>query len=343
MPGPVQKLKVGDLFSGIGGFSLGLESTGGFETAWFCEANEYCRQILRRHWPNVPIFPDIKEFNFNNAESVDLICGGFPCQPFSVAGGRKGTDDDRYLWPQMLGVIKAYRPTWVIAENVAGLTSMGVEAGKPEVESRTFTRFPDYDYYEAVYTRQEIMLLNNVCESIEKEGYAVQPLIIPACAVDAPHRRDRLWILAHAESNRRRKNEQGLSVRRTDFNRRCEDVANAEIIKGDVRENGGYHSKGAILRETGGSRSNVADPRRTRRQEFNFADITKGPGYCAGGVDSSWCSWTPEPGVGRVANGIPDRVDRLRSLGNAVVPQVVNQIGLAILEVENALSACMEV
>ncbi len=157
-------MTVGDLFSGIGGFSYGLELAGGFETKWFVENDPFCNKILAKHWPNVKRYGDIKDVGKANLEPVDLICGGFPCQPFSVAGKRKGKEDDRFLWPEMLRVISELRPRWVIGENVPGIVGV---------------------------------VLDQVLSEMESIGYEVQPLIIPACAVNAPHRRSRVWIIAH--------------------------------------------------------------------------------------------------------------------------------------------------
>jgi DNA (cytosine-5)-methyltransferase 1 len=162
-------MKVIDLFSGIGGFSLGLESTGGFETLQFVENNKWCQKVLAKNFPNVPITGDIR--NYEGQEQADVVVGGFPCQPFSVAGKRKGTEDDRHLWPEMLRVIKASKPRWVIGENVRNLTSI-----------------------------QQGMVFEQVCTDLENEGYEVQSFIIPASAVNAPHQRYRVWIVAYSDS-----------------------------------------------------------------------------------------------------------------------------------------------
>jgi len=230
-------LKILDLFSGIGGFSLGLENTGGFETAAFCEIDPYARAVLQKHWPGVPIFEDIRELKADAIGPVHIICGGYPCQPFSQAGKRGGEKDDRHLWPEMYRLVASIRPRWVIAENVAGHISMG---------------------------------LDQVLSDLEGEGYTCWPLVIPACAVGAPHRRDRVWIVADADSTGR-KEQRG---------------AEPDGEEHEAPERGG--------------------------------------------------GWLPEPNVGRVAHGVPSRVDRLKALGNAVVPQVVEQIGWAILEAEKA-------
>jgi DNA-cytosine methyltransferase len=164
-------MKVIDLFSGIGGFSLGLESTGGFETVQFVENNKWCQKVLAKNFPNVPITGDIKNYEPKRSERIGLVCGGFPCQPFSVAGKRKGTEDDRHLWPEMLRIIKSVKPKYIIGENVRNLTSI-----------------------------QEGMVFEQVCTDLENEGYEVQSFVIPASAVNAPHQRYRVWIVAYSDS-----------------------------------------------------------------------------------------------------------------------------------------------
>ena len=260
------------LFTGIGGFELAAQRVWGdeYEPVLFCEMDKFCQKVLKKHWPEVPIEEDVRNVGIvTNATSerlpkrerqagkisearkrsepknssrrngnigiVDLITGGFPCQPFSQAGKRDGRSDNRYLWPEMLRVIRAFKPAWVVAENVRGLLS--IEDG---------------------------VVFEQVCTDLEDAGYEVQPFVIPAVAVDAHHRRDRVWFVAYSGADGRRgrnKSERGRCDRR------------------------------------GGS------------------------------------EWLPEPDVGRVANGVPNRVDRLKSLGNAIVPQVAEQIFRAVKEV----------
>ncbi|MCK5445006.1 MAG: DNA (cytosine-5-)-methyltransferase [Rhodospirillaceae bacterium] len=277
------RLQVLDLFSGIGGFSLGLENTGGFETVAFCEIDPYAQKVLKKHWPDVPIFEDVKELKGNEVGPIDLICGGYPCQPFSVAGERRGTEDDRHLWPEVYRIVVAERPDWCLFENVVGHITMG---------------------------------LDEVLSDLEAAGYTVWTFVIPAVAVDAPHRRDRVWIVGHRQ-------REGLE--------RHAGHGNDRDQPGRQREN--------APRPTGapGLRIPVADangllppePRRTRPGGAKSGNGSV-PATRRGDADY----WLPESAVGRVANGIPRRVDRLRCLGNAVVPQVVEMIGRAILEAE---------
>jgi DNA (cytosine-5)-methyltransferase 1 len=199
-----------DLFSGTGGFSLGLEAAG-MHTVAFCEADPNCRELLAYRWPGIPIYDDIRTLTGEQVEReagrIDVVCGGFPCQPFSVAGKRIGIHDDRHLWPEMLRIIRELRPTWVIGENVAGIGSMALDAGEIVVENRSITLNEDGDHYASVLSRQEKMLLYAICEDLEEAGYDVQPFNIPACAVGAPHRRHRVWIVAYTKRHRASQSE----------------------------------------------------------------------------------------------------------------------------------------
>lgn len=160
----MQKLKLLDLCSGIGGFSLGLERTGGFETVAFCEIDKFCQKVLKKHWPDVPIYPDLRTMNHEG--SIDAISAGYPCQPESVAGKREGKEDDRYIWPFVFNIIKQHRPAWFIGENVAGHISLG---------------------------------LDGVLTDLESANYEVTVFVIPACAINARHQRERVWIVANSK------------------------------------------------------------------------------------------------------------------------------------------------
>lgn len=189
-----------DLFSGIGGFALAARQVWGqdHEVAAFCEIDPDCRGWLRKHWPDVMIINDIRDLKGGDYGPVDLLTGGFPCQPFSAAGKRAGATDDRYLWPEMLRIISEAKPTWIIGENVDGITSMALERMPAKVASRTTARHQDQDIYRGIFSRQENMLLDHICKELEEIDYEVQPVVVPACAVNAPHRRDRVWIVAHS-------------------------------------------------------------------------------------------------------------------------------------------------
>lgn len=196
----------GSLFSGIGGFDLAAQWAG-WENLFYCEINKFCRQVLQYHFPKSISYEDIKQTDFKQWRGkVDIISGGFPCQPFSLAGQRKGTDDDRYLWPEMLRAIREIQPTWVVGENVAGILTM-VQPGTETSLGCEQSLFSEEDR-ERILVEQEYVV-ETVCGDLEREGYSVQPFVIPACAVGAPHRRDRVWFVAYRSDTRTEGLQQG--------------------------------------------------------------------------------------------------------------------------------------
>jgi site-specific DNA-cytosine methylase len=191
------------LFSGSGAVELAGEWAK-FTTVGLCEKDEFCHEILQLRFPGIPIWEDVKDVTIKSVRNagirkINLLTASFPCQPFSVAGQRRGTDDDRYLWPQVVRVLSELRPAWFVGENVNGLVSMGESDSPLYVESRKHTRFEDEEVYEAVYTQSERMLLGSICQDVESIGYSVQPFVIPACSIGAPHERYRVFIVANSE------------------------------------------------------------------------------------------------------------------------------------------------
>jgi DNA (cytosine-5)-methyltransferase 1 len=324
-------MKIIDLFSGIGGFSLGLEATGGFETVQFVENEPWCQKILAKNFPGVPIAGDIREYD---GQKADIVVGGFPCQPFSVAGKRKGTRDDRHLWPEMLRVIKACKPRWVIGENVRNLTSI-----------------------------QDGMVFEQVCTDLENENYEVQPFIIPASAVNAPHQRYRVWIVANTNNTGDRTSEhktqrsgEKVDQRREELaqfesSRLCADVANSKSNQevSELRTTESEHDKGNSWMESTSSRNGQSvrksskDVANSKISERDALQTNREHGETTpqevfrdrSGIQRQTSWWSSEPRVGRVAYGVSDKVDRLKGLGNAIVPQIAYQIGLAILQAED--------
>ena len=182
------------LFSGIGGAEIAAEWMG-WENLFHCEINPFGRKVLEYWYPNSISYEDITKTDFTEWRGkIDVLTAGFPCQPFSVAGSRKGADDDRYLWPQVVRVVRETRPAWVVGENVAGILSM-VQPGTEVEVGGASSLFGEGDS-QRVSLRQGYVI-ETVCRDLEREGYEVQPFVIPACAVGAPHRRDRVWIIAH--------------------------------------------------------------------------------------------------------------------------------------------------
>ena len=233
-----------DLFSGIGGIALAARRAG-FDTRLFCEIDPYCARVLGKHWPGVPLHDDIRTLTKEVLEGhgigpVTLLTGGFPCQPFSTHGKRRGKKDDRFLWPEMLRVVRECRPAWVVGENVAGHITLG---------------------------------LDQVLADLEDEGYECRAFLFPAAAVDAPHRRDRCFVVA-------RDSARGVRPQVEEFPRQG------------------------------------ADPQPPRVPR-----------------------WKAEPRVGRMADGVPGRVDRrLKGLGNAVVPQQIQPFLDAIASIERSIT-----
>lgn len=184
----------GSLFSGLGGFDLAARWIG-WENAFHCEINEFCTRILKHHFPDAEHYNDITKTDFTKWRGkIDVLSGGFPCQPFSLAGRRKGAEDDRYLWPQMLRAVREIRPDWVVGENVAGILTM-VQPGEEVEMGSEASLFGEADRKRVLLRQQYVT--ETVCRDLEGEGYSVQPFVIPACAVGAPHRRDRIWFVAH--------------------------------------------------------------------------------------------------------------------------------------------------
>lgn len=306
-------MRVLDLFSGIGGFSLAADWLG-WETVAFCEREPFPRKVLAKHWPDVPIHDDVRKIEeFEQyAGTVELICGGYPCQPFSVAGKQRGTEDDRHLWPAMFEIIKAVRPRWVVAENVAGHVRMG---------------------------------LDSVLSDLESEKYTAQALIIPACAVNAKHRRDRVWIVGHADNEKHPISaEQG---RRQKPLRQNDSDAQGGGQQRDNKQASRHESIGARLFSKPVrvyQSSAYADDK--RREKHDVSEITTkqrcdNRHFC----ERSKNTWSGvEPGICRSLDGIspgvdrsikiPNRNARIKALGNAIVPQVAYQIFKAIEQAE---------
>ena len=187
----------GSIFSGLGGFDLAAEIVG-WTSVFHCENNSFCQQILKYYWPNAINYEDIKTTDFTRHQGqIDILTGGFPCQPFSQAGRRRGSADDRYLWPQMLRAIREIRPRWVVAENVAGITGMVFPPQVTHVESET-----THEGKEVHRTLESAGILDRICGDLEALEYDVQPIIIPACSVGAPHRRDRVYFIAYTHQER---------------------------------------------------------------------------------------------------------------------------------------------
>lgn len=195
-------------FSGIGASEIAAEMLG-WENLFHCEINKFCREVLDYHFPNAASYGDITKTDFSEWRGkVTVLTGGFPCQPFSYAGKRKGTEDNRYLWPYMLRCIEQIRPTWVVGENVAGIATMAFPSKDVKVGEQA-DLFGEGDGYE-IYEKREKYVLGEIYGNLESIGYSVQAFVIPACAVGAPHRRDRVFIVAHRNECQTAANSNGF-------------------------------------------------------------------------------------------------------------------------------------
>ena len=344
------KLTHASLFSGIGGAELAA-SWLGWDNVFHCEIQEFQRKVLEYWFPNSISYEDITKTDFSRWRGqVDVLTGGFPCQPFSVAGKRKGAEDNRYLWTEMLRTIREIQPTWVVGENVNGLLSM-VQPSEDVKVGRTDALFEE----NYIYRTEQQFTIDAICEDFERAGYSVQPFVIPACAVGAPHRRDRVWIVARLNTDtdcqrcagrgsqtcKREKTSKRASVFRN-IERPCgeQDVANPANARSESVQQGRKdrisefgvvsHAKGArSARELFGKQEQIqSDRQNCRIDKPDFADFP---------TQSPVCSRN---------DGLPFRVADLtisfpkwrsksiEALGNAWVPQVAFEIFKAINEIQ---------
>lgn len=317
------------LFTGIGGLDLAAEWAG-FRTVGQCEWKEgHTTKVLEKHWPNVPRWRDIRTltkesfYERTGLRTVDVVSGGFPCQPFSVAGQRRGAEDDRYLWPEMLRVVSELRPTWVVGENVAGILTMEQPGAVSGVEGRNVSILQDQILYEATWSRQKNLLLPQLLGSLEGIGYSVQVFVFPACAVGAPHRRDRVFIVANRDNRLCQSADREVQAGRL-----AVDCSRVDVAHSSGKQNRRVQQSEFQADTGAGGQVDVSDTDHRRGPVRRDGELPAVEGAGSGRDDiptgtrgyggREW--WSVEPDVGRVAYGIPDRVDRLTELGNAVVP-----------------------
>ena len=341
-----------DLFSGIGGFSYAAEKlVGGYETVAFCEQDEFCQQVLRKHWKDVPIYDDVRTIDATGLGNIDIVAGGFPCQAVSQAGLQKATEDDRWLWDEMLRIIQDCKPRWVIGENVVGLININ-----------------------------QGILFEQVQTDLEKEGYSVQSVVIPAASKNAPHRRDRVWIIANTNNTRNRTSRTNIDKEQQTIeqewkeqslfepSRHNEVMADTENRRGEQTEWQGWESSRRGSQDIDGSETereeaiatDVPNTKRrigetqlqwqqrilrkqnskrqtTRFSNGNLSDRGSGSterrrGYMANGISEALSGhFSEEPAdIPRVATNQKDRTKKLKALGNSIVPQVAAELFYAI-------------
>lgn len=303
----------GSLFSGIGGFDYASDQMG-WTNIFHCEIEPFPRKVLKYYWPNAISYDDIRKTDFTvHRGEIDILTGGFPCQPYSVAGSRKGTEDDRHLWPEMLRAIRELTPSCIVGENVPGIISWN-----------------------------EGMVFEEVCADLENEGYEVQPVILPAASVNAPHKRDRVWFVAYNPNTR----VESLQSGRKDRVRRLNTTPNsgsAQLQERTPERNWPYQEeKGTRMDdrpERSGDFGNATNPGGTRLQELHIPTESAGSGYGAGGNYENGNGFERFPTQSPVCSrndGFSARLDgitfpkwrneSIKAAGNAIVPQVALQI-----------------
>lgn len=335
----------GSLFSGIGGAELAALWMG-WENVFHCEINPFGRKVLDYYFNDSKSYEDITKTDFKEWRGkIDVLTGGFPCQPFSQAGKRNGDTDDRYLWPQMLRAISEIRPTWVVGENVAGITSM-VESCEDVEMGRGSNLFEE----SIIYRKEQQFTIERICKDFEHEGYSVQPVIIPACAVGAPHRRDRVWFIANTDSV-------GGDRRGTESNRENKDPKVGADLHSKIKRHG---NERAVTNTNGKRLQSNRDESKSSNSIINTECIRRNEVQLHNGqfkktsqkecrkkqfirTDCSQDRWRNFPtespiccrndGLSAKLDGITFpkwRAESIKAYGNAWVPQVAYEIFKAI-------------
>jgi DNA (cytosine-5)-methyltransferase 1 len=280
----------GSLFTGIGGFDLAFDRAG-MRCLWQCEIDPWCCKVLEKHWPGVTRYGDIRQVDWSTVARLDVLCGGFPCQPHSLAGKRRASNDERDLWTEFYRAIRELKPKWVVAENVRGLLSS--ENGR---------------------------FFGGILRDLAGCGYDAEWQVLSAAQFGAPHIRERVWIVAYPTNDKLLQNQFNDSQSSPDP--------------------GGHGKIGTMADATGERTFELPIRSRGSRQtkidvDRNGADVSSPRGESLGWFTNprEECDhWRAEPSICRVANGIPGRVDRLRGLGNAIVPQIAEWIARRIVE-----------
>ena len=294
-------MRHGSLFSGIGGFDLAAEWMG-WENVFHCEWNLFGQRVLHHYWPNAETFTDITKTDFTKyANTVDILTGGFPCQPYSSAGKRLGKEDERHLWPEMLRAIREISPSFVVGENVRGLTNWN--GG---------------------------LVFDEVCSELENYGYSVAPVIIPACGVGAPHRRERVWFVAYSNSNagRRRPCESGREKRETNSDGKPKIYIRPHTDGKTGNAADAQQFRLEYCKEQGGF---TESQKEAQRQSGNFAKQFKANGWARFPTQPPVCGG--DDGLSSELDGITFskwRAESIKAYGNAIVPQVAYEIFKAI-------------
>lgn len=304
----------GSLFSGIGGFDLASEWMG-WDNKFHCEWEDFPRKILKHYWPEAESYGDIKQTDFTIwRDRIDILTGGFPCQPYSSAGKRLGKEDDRHLWPEMLRAIREIKPRWVIGENVRGLVNWN-----------------DGVVFEEVHSE------------LEAEGYEVQSFLLPACGVGAPHRRDRIWFVAYSKHSRYKTEREEKKETRGVPQEHREEMGGGEFNRANISrskmEGNASDSSGERLQRNELNGSLAGEERKHDNSRLPASELHK---------IKNWEQFPTQSPICSGDDGIPSKLDNItfskwrresiKGYGNAIVPQVVYQIFKAIQEFDNTVS-----
>ena len=324
-------LRLLDLFSGIGGFSLGMESTKRIKTIGFVEKDKFCQKVLQKNFKNIPIEEDIRNVKGSNY-TADIVSGGFPCQPFSVAGKRRGQDDDRYLWDETIRVVAETKPKWFVGENVEGI--ININNG---------------------------LVLRQVQTDLEKEGFQVQCLVIPASGIGAWHQRKRVWIIANSNSRLSIGENKEIQARGNTINSSSKDVSNSNSRlrrgRGTEQESRAneiwrfytpkeeqteQHIRSKAVGCDALPRENISNTNSKGFQRRSISTNMEGKQRSITSKNSfekqqTW--WQTQSEFCGVPHGISyeldkDRSNRIKALGNSIVPQIAYEIGKAIVDAE---------
>jgi DNA (cytosine-5)-methyltransferase 1 len=357
------KFTHGSLFSGIDGSEIAAEIMG-WKNMFHCEINPFGRKILDYWFPNSKSYEDITKTDFREWQGkINVLTGGFPCQPFSCAGQRKGAEDDRYLWPEMLRAIREIQPDWVVGENVAGILTM-VQPGSETALGREESLFGEVDRERTLH-RQEYVV-ETVCNDLEREGYSVQPVVIPACAVGAPHRRDRVWFIAKraatdstdagTETVQRERKDGVLSdkyVTHTDgkkLQKRLETGRRTDEAENRARMDNGIERFGSLRNAPYSSSEGLSTLRfptsieKKKRENEDGCSVQPAGNVRRTPFAERWENFPTQSPVCSRDDGIFTGLDgiafskwrqeSIKAYGNAIVPQVMYEIFLAIESIE---------
>ena len=310
-----ETLKLLDLFSGIGGFSYGFERTNRIKTIAFCEKDQFCKSVLKKHWSNIKIYNDVRDIRGSEIQA-DIVSGGFPCQPFSVAGKQRGKDDDRYLWDETIRVVAETKPKWFVGENVDGIVNIANGS-----------------------------VLQQIQKDLEAESFQVQCLVIPASGIGAWHQRKRVWIIGYSEHNGSSSAKiEGRNIEASEWSSQRQKETLQSERTSRSNDNGSLSNSNASLRrrrraeqQSGANEERKFYTEEEKQSSYDLRSKTIGCDVVSSQEQQSW--WQTQSKLCGVPNGISfeldkDRANRIKSLGNSIVPEIAYLIGKSIITAE---------